>query len=145
MRSHVSRPAVLGIAGAAIALAVAPVSTAQRHGAASSTVTSVRKASVISVTAGRPSENKFLLSRTSVQRGTVIFKITNLGRRPHTFGVNGHTSKKLRPHESTTLTVVFKKAARYVYSDTCIENPNVAEQQEGATPPPCAGGILKVI
>ena len=128
------RASLIAIAGAALALSVAPVSTAQRN------------ASIIIVTAGKPSENTFLLSRASVRHGTVIFKITNLGKRVHTFGINGRTTKKLRPRQSTTLTVVFKKAARYAYSDTCIETPNIAEEQgQSATPAPCAGGFLKVI
>ena len=130
---------------ATFGLGLVPVAGAKPHGAAATAATSARTPPLIAVTAGRPSENKFRLSRTSVERGTVIFRITNLGRRAHGFGINGHISSRLRPHASTTLTVVFKKAGRYIYSDTCLESVNSAEMQEAApAPTPCASGLLTV-
>jgi hypothetical protein len=105
---------------------------------ATSTVTaSGTKASIVVVTAGKPSEYEFQISPTSVKHGTVIFKITNLGKLPHGFSINGHASKVLPSHKSTTLTVVFKKPSRYVYNDPCV----VAEAGDTT---PCGGGVLKI-
>jgi len=99
------------------------------------------KTTVVTVTAGKPAENAFVVSPKSVRHGTLIFKITNLGKRSHSFQIHGQTTKPLRPHQSTTLTVVLKKPARYFYSDVCLANPNQAETEVAA---PCPGGILKV-
>jgi hypothetical protein len=144
-RLHAVRRTALGFAVAAIVLTVVPAAAASRGSPSLSRLTSAGKPAVVIVTAGKPSEYQFLLSRTSIKQGTVIFKINNLGKKPHSFGINGHTSKRLQPHQSTMLTVVFTKAERYVYSDTCYQNPNAAEQQgEGAAPTPCASGVLTV-
>ena len=97
--------------------------------------------SVVSVVAGKPSEYAFEVSPTTVRRGTVVFKVKNLGKLAHSFEIGGKSTKRLLPRQSTTLTVVFKKPARYIFSDKCIANPN--EQEQGSVTP-CAGGILKV-
>jgi hypothetical protein len=128
-----------GIAVATAVLASSLLAAAQRSAAATSAAAG-RQPSIVIVTAGKPSEHKFRVSTMSVKRGTVIFKITNLGKLRHRFGINGRVSKMLRSHQSTTLTVVFKKPSRYIYSDACIEDPN--QQEAGRAP--CAGGILKV-
>ena len=135
------RLASLGIAAATVMLISAPLATAHKDSAASIFRTSAGKASIVIVTAGKPSEYAFRISSTSVKRGTVIFKITNLGKRPHSFSIHGHASKVLRSHESTALTVVFRKPGRYVYSDTCLLGP---DQEDPNAAPPCGGGILKV-
>jgi uncharacterized cupredoxin-like copper-binding protein len=96
------------------------------------------KTAVVVVVAGKPSEYDFRVSRTTVRHGTVVFKVKNLGKRAHSFEIGGKSTRRLLPHQSTTLTVVLKKPARYIFSDKCIANQN--EQNV----PPCAGGILKV-
>jgi hypothetical protein len=112
----------------------APLAAAQQ--------TATTSTPIVIVTAGKPTEYQFRVSTKTVKRGKVIFKITNVGKKPHSFGIGGHTSSVLRPHKSATLTVVFKKPARYIYTDAhCLDNPNGAED---AIAPPCASGILKV-
>ena len=95
----------------------------------------------MTVTAGKPSEHAFRVSPKSVKHGTVVFKVTNLGKLRHSFMISGHSTERLRPHESATLRVVLKKPGRYIYSDTCLTDAN---EQEMASTTPCAGGILKV-
>jgi hypothetical protein len=95
----------------------------------------------VTVTAGKPSEYAFRVSPRSVKHGTVVFKVTNLGKLRHSFVISGHATEPLRPHQSATLKVVFKKPARYIYSDTCLTDANA---QEMASTTPCPGGVLKV-
>jgi nitrite reductase (NO-forming) len=82
----------------------------------------------ILVTAGKPSEFSFTLSKRTVAVGTVIFKVTNLGKVPHSFEVcssattslkanscKGKVTAMLKPGRSQTLTVIFRKAGKYEY------------------------------
>jgi uncharacterized cupredoxin-like copper-binding protein len=81
----------------ALLVAGAPVTAAPRaHTAAKS----------ISVKA---SEFKFALSPGSGSRGTVTFKIKNVGHLPHDFKIAGKKSKLIKPGASTTLKVTLKK------------------------------------
>jgi len=60
----------------------------------------------INVTA---SEFKFVLSKKSVPRGTtVIFTVTNKGKIPHDFKINGKKTPVLKPGKKATLRVVFR-------------------------------------
>src|SRR5262245_46184028 len=118
-----SRLAGLGIAATSVLLLASPATAVRRSPVSVHT-------SIVIVTAGKPTEYQFRVTPKTVRPGTVIFKITNLGKKPHTFGINGQTSKVLRPHASTTLRVVFKKPSRYIYTDRCVENPNGQEQDE---------------
>jgi uncharacterized cupredoxin-like copper-binding protein len=63
----------------------------------------------VTVTAGKPSEFKFTLSTKKVKHGKVKFTIKNKGSVAHDFSIAGHTSKKVKPGKSTTLTVTLKK------------------------------------
>jgi uncharacterized cupredoxin-like copper-binding protein len=49
------------------------------------------------VTAGRPSEFHFTLSKKALTRGTVTFKVTNKGSLPHDFKVAGKKTRPLAP------------------------------------------------
>jgi len=113
--------------------------------AAAATTARTLSPTVVLVTAGKPSEYEFKLSPTSIKRGTVLFKLTNLGKLPHGFTIDGETTKVIASHRSTTLTVDFKKPGKYVYQ--CSE-PHVDPAQENVTQDgnagPCGGGILKV-
>jgi uncharacterized cupredoxin-like copper-binding protein len=71
----------------------------------------------VTVTAGKPSEMRFTLSRSSVKAGTVVFKIVDKGKLAHDFSIAGHTAKKVRPGKTTTLTVKLKKGT-YTYKCT---------------------------
>jgi plastocyanin len=100
---------VRAIALAAAVLAVAASAAfAARHASA---VT-------ITVTAGKPSEYAFKLSRTSVPPGTVVFEIVNRGKVKHNFAIAGKKTPVLAPGKSAKLTVVFKQAGSYTYSSS---------------------------
>ena len=64
---------------------------------------------VVSVTAGKPSELKFTLSKKSVPAGAVTFKIVNKGILSHDFSIAGKTSPMIKPGKSATLKVTLKK------------------------------------
>jgi uncharacterized cupredoxin-like copper-binding protein len=85
------------------AVAAVPASASVHATAASTTVT---------VTAGKPSEFRFTLSRKSVKAGKVTFKIVNKGHLSHDFNIGGKTSHMVKPGKSTTLTVTLKKGNR---------------------------------
>jgi uncharacterized cupredoxin-like copper-binding protein len=69
-------------------------------------------ATTVNVTA---KEFKYTLSKTSVHRGKVTFKIKNAGHLKHDFKINGKKSRMLNPGQSTTLTVNFGKAGKFAY------------------------------
>ena len=69
----------------------------------------------VTVTAGKPSEFRFTLSKKTVAKGTVSFKVTNKGAFSHDFRIAGKKTKMLAAGKSQTLTVVFAKAGRYAY------------------------------
>ncbi len=86
-------------------------------------------ATVIAVTAGKPTELAFTLSRrVGLPIGTVTFRVTNRGKATHQFTVcaypssgafgtacTGKATKPLEPGQSATLTVTFKKGGSYEY------------------------------
>jgi uncharacterized cupredoxin-like copper-binding protein len=87
------------------------------------------KATVITVVAGKPSELRFQLSKsTNLKVGTYIFKVTNKGLGFHTFkfctvpvktaaknACVGKVTKLLHPGQSATVTVTIKKAGKYEF------------------------------
>jgi uncharacterized cupredoxin-like copper-binding protein len=84
------------VAGAAAALAIAlPASAGQT-------------ASVVNVTAGKPSELKFTLSTKSVAKGVVTFKVVNKGKLEHDFKVGGKVTPKLKSGKTATLKVTLR-------------------------------------
>jgi uncharacterized cupredoxin-like copper-binding protein len=86
-------------------------------------------ATVVTVTAGKPSELAFKLSKVSnIPAGTVTFKVTNSGRAIHDFEICttpvkttakntcvGKVTKKLNPGQSAVLTVKLTKTGMYEY------------------------------
>jgi len=70
---------------------------------------SAPNATTVTVTAGKPSELRFTLSKKSVAAGAVTFKVTNKGTSTHDFKIAGKTTKKLAPGKSATLKVTLKK------------------------------------
>ena len=76
------------------------------------------RATKVTVTAGKPSEFRFTLSKKSVPVGSVTFAIKNLGSLPHDFKIGGKVTKLITPKGSATLTVTFKKAGSYPYQCT---------------------------
>ena len=95
----------LGLAGAAVVLAVTPFAGARSSRA---------QVTTIKVTA---KEYKFILSKKSAPHGKVVFKVVNKGVLPHDFQINGKKTKKLGKNKSTTLTVTLKKG-KYPYKCT---------------------------
>ncbi len=76
---------------------------------------SAAKATVVTVTAGKPSEFHFTLSAKSVPHGTVTFNVTGAGALPHNFSINGKSTKLLSQGQSQKLVVTFAKAGKYPY------------------------------
>jgi plastocyanin len=70
---------------------------------------------VVTVTAGKPSEFAFTLSKASGLPGLVTFKVTNRGALAHAFAVGGAATKILRPGQAALLTVSFEKPGTYEY------------------------------
>jgi len=111
----------LGLAAAGLAVALGT------GGAAGETRTTL-----VTVTAGKPSEFTFTLSRSSgLPVGPVAFKVTNRGTLVHGFKVctqpledelldacTGKAVKALRPGRSVTLSVTFTHSGTYEYLST---------------------------
>lgn len=72
-------------------------------------------ATTVAVTAGKPSEFKFTLSKKTVRKGVVVFKVVNKGMISHDFKIAGKKTKSLAKGKSQTLRVTFKKAGKYKY------------------------------
>ena len=94
---------LVGVVGAGAAFAIPAI------GARSTTASTI----TIKVTA---SEWKFKLSRSSVPVGTtVIFKVTNKGKIPHDFKINGKKTQLIKPGATKQVKVKFTKKGRLVY------------------------------
>jgi uncharacterized cupredoxin-like copper-binding protein len=72
-------------------------------------------ATSVTVTAGKPAEFHFTVSKKSVKHGAVTFKVVNKGNLPHDFKIAGKKTKLLQPGKSATLKVTFKKKGKYAY------------------------------
>ena len=75
---------------------------------AADTGTTAGKATTVTVTAGKPTEFHFKLSKATVPKGSVTFKIVNKGKLAHDFKIAGKKSKMVQPGKSTTLKVTLK-------------------------------------
>ena len=65
-------------------------------------------ATVVNVTAGKPSELRFTLSKKSVAKGKVTFKVVNKGALDHDFKIAGKKTARLKAGKTATLTVTLK-------------------------------------
>jgi uncharacterized cupredoxin-like copper-binding protein len=83
-------------------------------GLAAGTGPSAAKVTSVKVTAGKPTEFHFTLSKSAVAKGTVTFTVTNSGKLEHDFKIDGRTSRKVQPGKSTTLRVVLN-AGKFKY------------------------------
>jgi plastocyanin len=61
------------------------------------------------------SEFKFVLSKKTVRRGTVVFRVTNGGQISHDFKIGGKKTPVLAAGSRANLTVTFRRAGRYPY------------------------------
>jgi uncharacterized cupredoxin-like copper-binding protein len=74
-----------------------------------------QSATTVAVTAGQPSEFKFIVKPKTVKKGIVTFKVANKGMLSHDFKIAGKKTKTLAKGKATTLRITFKKAGRYAY------------------------------
>jgi uncharacterized cupredoxin-like copper-binding protein len=72
-------------------------------------------ATTVAVTAGKPTEFKFTLSKKTVAKGITTFKVTNKGTIKHDFKIGGKKTVALATGKTATLKVTFKKAGKYAY------------------------------
>jgi uncharacterized cupredoxin-like copper-binding protein len=72
-------------------------------------------ATVIKVTAGKPSEFGFILSAKKVKMGTVTFVVKNSGAIPHDFKILGKKTRSLNAGQSQSITVKFTKAGKFPF------------------------------
>ena len=72
-------------------------------------------ATAVSVTAGKPSEFRFTLSKRTVPKGTVTFRVTNRGTLTHDFKIAGKRTKLIPKGTSAILTVRIPKAGKYTF------------------------------
>ncbi len=69
----------------------------------------------VKVTAGKPTEFNFKLSKSKVSKGVVVFKVTNSGAIVHDFKIAGKKTKNLSPGKSQVIKVTFKKPGKYPF------------------------------
>lgn len=84
----------------------AAVTADRSHLSLQARVTSIRVVAV---------EFRFRLSKKSVHRGTVVFRVVNHGKVAHDFKIAGRKTPIIKPGKSAVLRVVFRKAGRYPY------------------------------
>lgn len=60
-------------------------------------------------------EMGFKLSKRTVPRGTVVFRVANNGHAEHDFRITGKGSPVLQAGERATLRVVFKKRGKFTF------------------------------
>ena len=75
----------------------------------------VRKGSAVAVTAGKPTEFKFTLSKKTVAKGVTTFRVTNKGTIRHDFRIGGKKTVALATGKTASFAVTFKKAGKYAY------------------------------
>jgi uncharacterized cupredoxin-like copper-binding protein len=97
--------------GSALVTAIAAcslVAAVSAFGGSSATTT-------VSVTAGKPGEFHFTLSKKTVAKGTVVFKVANKGSVSHDFKIAGKTTPSIGAGKASTLKVIFKKGGKYPF------------------------------
>ena len=72
-------------------------------------------ATTVAVTAGKPAEFKFTLSKKTVAKGITTFRVTNKGTIKHDFKIAGKKTVTLATGKTATLKLTFKKAGKYAY------------------------------
>ena len=86
-----------------------------------------RAATTVAVTAGKPSEFHFTLSKATFPHGTVTFKFSNGGTQPHVLKIcaspkggnanscTGKATNQISPGQSAILVYAFKTKGTYEY------------------------------
>jgi uncharacterized cupredoxin-like copper-binding protein len=75
---------------------------------------SAASATTVAVTAGKPSELKFTLSKKTIAKGVTTFKVTNKGALAHDFKIAGKKTARLVRGKTATLKVTLK-AGKFPY------------------------------
>ncbi|MEO5575780.1 MAG: cupredoxin domain-containing protein [Gaiellaceae bacterium] len=71
-------------------------------------------ATTIAVTAGKPSELKFTLSKTVAAKGAFTFRVTNKGKVSHDFKIAGKKTATLKPGRVGSVSAILKPG-RYAF------------------------------
>ncbi len=100
---------------------VAAVSALGAHGAADATT--------VNVTAGKPSEFRFILSRKTIVKGVTTFKVTNKGKIDHNFKIAGRKTRILKAGKTATLRIIFTKTGKFPF--LCTEPGHAAGGMKG--------------
>jgi uncharacterized cupredoxin-like copper-binding protein len=69
----------------------------------------------VTVTAGKPAEFKFTLSKTAAVKGFVSFRVTNKGKLSHDFKIAGKKTAAVKPGKTATLNVTINKPGKYQF------------------------------
>ena len=72
-------------------------------------------ATSVGVTAGKPSEFKFTLSRKAGPKGAYVFTVTNRGKIAHDFLIAGKRTPLVKAGSRATLRVTIRKAGKYQF------------------------------
>jgi uncharacterized cupredoxin-like copper-binding protein len=72
-------------------------------------------ATTVNVTAGKPSEFHFILSKKTIVKGRTTFKVTNKGTIEHNFRIAGKKTVLIKPGKTATLKVTFTKAGKFPF------------------------------
>jgi uncharacterized cupredoxin-like copper-binding protein len=116
----VSKVSVIALVVAAMGSSFGAVVTASANNTST-------KATTVTVSAGKPSEFKFKLSKLTVPSGAVTFAVTNAGTIPHDFKVcssskggtatacAGKATATLAPKKTAKLTITFKTKGKYEF------------------------------
>ena len=79
------------------------------------TLTVTKPPTTVAVTAGKPAEFRFTLSKRTVAKGAVIFKVANRGTVAHDFKIAGKKTRRLTAGQATTLRATFARAGKYAF------------------------------
>jgi uncharacterized cupredoxin-like copper-binding protein len=69
----------------------------------------------VAVTAGKPVELSFKLSKKAAVKGVVSFKVTNKGALAHDFKIAGKKTALVKPGKTATLRVTISKPGKYKF------------------------------
>jgi len=113
--------------------AVAALGTPAEAGRLSALAHATHRATQVTTINVTAKNSGFILSATSAPRGVVIFKVHatvhgNTIRYPHDFSIHGHTSKLIRPPQSTTLRVTFLRKGKYPWRCTFDHHASTGEK-----------------
>jgi uncharacterized cupredoxin-like copper-binding protein len=106
----ITRSRIVAIAALAVVATVVLVPQAASRTAPNATTAA--SATTVNVTAGKPQELRFTLSKKSVAKGKVTFKVKNSGQLPHDFRIAGKKTRLIMPGQTVNLVVTLKKGKR---------------------------------